>query len=120
MVIFPGHVSDEELIALYQMATCLVFTSLYEGFGLPVLEAMMAGCPVISSSTSSLPEVVGDAGLLVDPTNIEEIAAAMQRVLQAPDLRDSLIEAGLQRASCFSWEQTAKMTREEYFQVAGH
>src|SRR5438477_8134827 len=66
---FPGYVSDEELIALYQMATCLVFPSLYEGFGLPVLEAMAAGCPVITSTTSALPEVAGEAALLVDPLN---------------------------------------------------
>src|SRR5947199_2607388 len=79
---FPGYVSDEELIALYQMASCLVFPSLYEGFGLPVVEAMQAGCPVITSTTSSLPEVAGDAALLVDPLDPTEIAAAIQKVLQ--------------------------------------
>lgn len=119
MVLFPGHVSDEELIALYQMAACLVFPSLYEGFGLPVLEAMAAGCPVITSTTSSLPEVAGDAGLLVDPTNIEEIATTILRILQEEDLRAHLIQAGHLRASSFSWEQTARLTREVYIQVAG-
>lgn len=111
---FPGHVSDEELIALYQMATCLVFPSLYEGFGLPVLEAMSAGCPVITSTTSSLPEVAGDAGLLVDPLDPEEIASAMQRVLQTQDLRARMIRDGRQRAAHFTWEETARLTREVY------
>jgi glycosyltransferase involved in cell wall biosynthesis len=111
---FPGYVSDEELIALYQMATCLVFPSLYEGFGLPVLEAMAAGCPVITSTTSSLPEVAGNAGLLVDPLNAEEIAAAMQKVLQDRELRARMIPNGRAWASCFSWEKAAQMTREVY------
>jgi glycosyltransferase involved in cell wall biosynthesis len=111
---FPGHVSDEELIALYQMAECLVFPSLYEGFGLPVLEAMVAGCPVITSTTSSLPEVVGNAGLLVDPLNAEEIAKAMRQVLQDEDLRDRMIHDGHIWTSHFSWEETARMTREVY------
>ncbi len=119
MVRFPGYVSDEELIALYQMATCLVFPSLYEGFGLPVLEAMAAGCPVITSMTSSLPEVAGDAALLVDPLNAQEIATAMQRVLQDEDLRRRIVHDGYRRAASFSWEETARMTREAYIMAAG-
>lgn len=115
---FPGHVSDEELIALYQMATCLVFPSLYEGFGLPVLEAMTAGCPVITSTTSSLPEVAGPAGLLVDPLNAEEIALAMRRVLQDEDLRTRIIRDGHIWASRFSWEETARLTREVYIKAS--
>jgi glycosyltransferase involved in cell wall biosynthesis len=115
---FPGHVSDEELIALYQMAICLVFPSLYEGFGLPVLEAMTAGCPVITSTASSLPEVAGDAALLVDPLNAEEIATAMRRVWQDEDLRTHMIENGRTRASHFSWEETARMTRELHILAA--
>lgn len=117
MVRFPGHVSDEELIALYQMAACLVFPSLYEGFGLPVLEAMTAGCPVIASTTSSLPEVVGDAGLLVDPLDAEAIASAMLQVLQDEDLRTGMAHDGRAWASHFSWEETARMTREVYISV---
>jgi alpha-1,3-rhamnosyl/mannosyltransferase len=117
-VYFPGHVSDEELVALYQMATCLVFPSLYEGFGLPVLEAMMAGCPVIASATSSLPEVAGEAGLLVDPLNADDIARAMQEVLQDEGLRARLSEAGRARAALFSWQKAAQMTREVYVRVA--
>lgn len=111
---FPGHVSDAELIALYQMASCLVFPSLYEGFGLPVVEAMMAGCPVISSTTSSLPEVAGDAALLVDPLDPSEIASAMKRVLQDEHLRASMITKGQSWSSRFSWERTAEMTRNAY------
>jgi glycosyltransferase involved in cell wall biosynthesis len=116
---FPGHVSDEELIALYQMAECLVFPSLYEGFGLPVLEAMTAGCPVITSTTSSLPEAAGNAGLLVDPHNVEEIAKAMQQVLQDEDLRARMIHDGRIWASRFSWEETARLTREVYMMAVG-
>jgi glycosyltransferase involved in cell wall biosynthesis len=115
---FPGYVSDEELVALYQMAACLVFPSLYEGFGLPVLEAMAAGCPVITSTTSSLPEVAGNAGLLVDPLNAEEIAIAMRQILQDEDLRTRLVHEGRRWSSGFSWKETAKMTREVYMLAA--
>ncbi|HEU5229301.1 MAG TPA: glycosyltransferase family 1 protein [Ktedonobacteraceae bacterium] len=113
-VIFPGHVSDQELVALYQMALCLVFPSLYEGFGLPVLEAMMAGCPVITSDSSSLPEVAGDAALLVNPLNATEIATAMQTVWQDEALRTSMTRNGRARAAHFSWRETARLTREVY------
>jgi len=116
-VVFPGHVSDQELIALYQMATCLVFPSLYEGFGLPVLEAMLAGCPVITSDSSSLPEVAGDAALLVNPLDASEIAAAIQRVWQDEVLRASMSRNGRARAALFSWAETARLTREEYSRV---
>jgi len=116
---FPGYVSDEELIALYQMATCLVFPSLYEGFGLPVLEAMTAGCPVITSTTSALPEVAGNAALLVDPLNARGIAAALQQVLQDEDLRTRMIHDGHIWAASFSWQETARMTREVYIMAAG-
>ena len=116
---FSGYVSDEDLIALYQMATCLVFPSLYEGFGLPVLEAMAAGCPVITSTTSALPEVAGNAALLVDPLNAQEIATAMRQVLQDEDLRRRIIHDGHSRASNFSWEETARLTREIYIMADG-
>ncbi len=116
-VYFTGHVTDGELVALYQMATCLVFPSLYEGFGLPVLEAMSAGCPVITSNTSSLPEVVGKAGLLVDPLNTGEIAQAISTLLNNDTLRLRLIQDGYQQAACFSWQTTAGMTRDLYLQV---
>jgi glycosyltransferase involved in cell wall biosynthesis len=114
---FPGHISDAELVALYQMANCLVFPSLYEGFGLPVLEAMSAGCPVITSNVSSLPEVAGKAGLLVDPLNATDIMQAMYRVLEDEALRLHLIGEGRMQASRFSWDETARMTRDIYFNV---
>lgn len=117
-VCFPGYVSDEELVALYQMANCLVFPSLYEGFGLPVVEAMMAGCPVITSTTSSLPEVAGDAALLVDPLDAEEISKAMRRLLQDEGLRNHMKQDGATWVSRFSWERTARMTRDVYIRAA--
>ncbi|GAC1354892.1 MAG: glycosyltransferase family 1 protein [Ktedonobacteraceae bacterium] len=117
-VLFPGHVSDEELIALYQMATCLVFPSLYEGFGLPVLEAMMACCPVITSTTSSLPEVAGDAAFLVEPLDAHAIADAMQRILTDDVLRRQMVQKGYEQACRFSWQETARMTREVYVRTA--
>jgi glycosyltransferase involved in cell wall biosynthesis len=109
---FPGYVTDDELVVLYQMATCLVFPSLYEGFGLPALEAMSAGCPVITSNVSSLPEVVGNAGLLVDPLRTDEIVQAIIRVLSDDTLRQHMIEQGRIRAAQFTWEETARMTRD--------
>jgi glycosyltransferase involved in cell wall biosynthesis len=116
-VYFPGHVADAELIALYQMATCFIFPSLYEGFGLPVLEAMNAGCPVITSNTSSLLEVAGNAGLLVDPLNAADIAQAIYTILDNDAMRLRLIQDGHQQAARFSWETTAGITRNLYLQV---
>lgn len=115
---FLGHIPDQDLVALYQMATCFVFPSLYEGFGLPVVEAMAAGCPVITTTTSSLPEVAGDAALLVDPLDAQGMASAMQRVLQDATLRQHMIAAGRVQAAHFSWEQTARLNRAAYIQVA--
>lgn len=120
LVRFPGHVSDAELVALYQMATCLVFPSLYEGFGLPVLEAMSARCPVITSNVSSLPEVAGNAGLLIDPLNPAAIAQAMSIVLEDEAERQRMIRDGYQQATRFSWEKTARMTRDVYLNVYGY
>ncbi len=117
LVRFPGHVSDAELVALYQMATCLVFPSLYEGFGLPILEAMSARCPIIASNVSSLPEVTGKAGLLVDPMSAPDIAQAMHTVLEDETLRLRLIEDGRIQASHFSWDKTARMTRDIYLKA---
>ncbi len=118
MVVFPGHVSDEELIALYQMTSVLIFPSLYEGFGLPLLEAMLAGCPIISSNTSSLPEVAGEAALFVDPLRAAEMAAAMEQLLMDETLRVRLVAAGRARAQQFSWQETARRTRAVYLEVA--
>lgn len=116
---FTGYVPEEDLPALYNGASLFVFPSLYEGFGLPVLEAMACGTPVITSNISSLPEVAGDAALLVDPYNVDEIAAVMRRVLSDPDLCADLRHRGLERAKEFSWERTARQTLEVYRKVLG-
>jgi len=112
-----GRVSDSDLHKLYVGARCHVHPAHYEGFGLPPLEAMACGTPTIVSNVSSLPEVVGDAALLVNPENWEELAVAMQRVLTDDQLHAELREKGLQRASCFSWEQAAERTLEVYRRV---
>jgi glycosyltransferase involved in cell wall biosynthesis len=118
IVHFLDHISDQDLIAIYQMATCFIFPSLYEGFGLPVVEAMTAGCPVITTTSSSLPEVAGDAALLVDPLNAAEMAHAMQRVLQDAALQQRMISAGRVQAARFSWEETARIYRDAYITAA--
>src|SRR5207245_3763155 len=107
-VVFTGVVSDQRLIELYQRATLFVFPSRYEGFGLPVLEAMACGCPVISSNASSLPEVAGDAAILLDPMDVEGFTRGMVRVLSASDLRRVLLERGIDRSAEFTWERTAR------------
>ncbi|MBI4319519.1 MAG: glycosyltransferase family 4 protein [Chloroflexi bacterium] len=117
-VVLTGPVSTRELIALYNQAAMLVLPSLYEGFGLPALEAMACGTPVVASNVSSLPEVVGDAGLLVSPRDAPEIARAMLRLLTNRALRDDLTRRGLQRARSFSWERTASETLAVYRRVA--
>ncbi len=107
-VILPGFIAQEDLPALYRQAAMLVYPSLYEGFGLPPLEAMACGTPVVTSNTTSLPEVVADAALTVDPTNTEEIAAAIARLLDDVSLHQYLQQAGLARAGEFTWTRTAQ------------
>jgi glycosyltransferase involved in cell wall biosynthesis len=114
---FTGYVADTHLPALYAGAELFVFPSTYEGFGLPVLEAMACGTPVVCSNTSSLPEVVGDAALTVDPTDVEGLAEAMRRVLADAGLRQDLRARGLARAQQFTWERTARETLAVYRQV---
>jgi glycosyltransferase involved in cell wall biosynthesis len=111
---FFGFVSDQTLAALYRLANVFVFPSLYEGFGLPPLEAMASGTPVITSNVSSLPEVVGDAALMIDPYDPAAIADAMRRVLETPELREELQRKGLARAREFSWERSIARVREIY------
>ena len=111
-VIFPGYVGAEDLPALYSGALAFAFPSLYEGFGMPALEAMACGAPVLASNVSSLPEVVGDAGLLVDPTDEAALAAALERLASEPALRAELRQRGLARARLFSWERCAGETLE--------
>ena len=113
-IILTGYVPVLELPYLYNGCEVFVYPSLYEGFGLPVLEAMSCGVPVITSKTSSLPEVVGDAGILVNPENCEEIVEAILFVLDNENMRKTLSKKGLERAKLFSWENTAKKTLDVY------
>lgn len=103
-----GYVSDEELRTLYEHASCFVYPSFYEGFGLPPLEAMTCGCPVIVSNAASLPEVCGDAALYCDPYSPEDIADKIRLVLNDTTLRNNLIQKGLERSKLFTWDKCAK------------
>jgi glycosyltransferase involved in cell wall biosynthesis len=107
-VVLPGFIAQEDLPAFYRQAEMLVYPSLYEGFGLPPVEAMACGTPVVTSNTTSLPEAVGEAALTVDPLNAEEIAAAMARLLDDVSLRQRLQQAGIERAGEFTWRRTAR------------
>jgi glycosyltransferase involved in cell wall biosynthesis len=114
----PGYIDDTDLPSLYTAAAAFVYPSLCEGFGLPVLEAMACGAPVITSCVSSLPEVAGEAAILVDPTDMGALASALQRVLKDRELQEELSRRGQERAKLFTWDQTAKKTLEVYRQVA--
>ena len=116
---FLGYMPDETLAVLYRLAAVFVFPSLYEGFGLPPLEAMASGTPVVTSNVSSLPEVAGDAAVLVDPRDPVSIAGGIRRVLTEPDLRDTLRARGYRRAAEFSWERSVRRIREIYTEVGG-
>jgi glycosyltransferase involved in cell wall biosynthesis len=109
---FIGYVPEQELPALLAGALCFVFPSLYEGFGVPVIEAMACGTPVITSTSSALPEVAGDAALLVDPLDTNAIAAAIMQLIDQATLRETLRRRGLDRARLFTWEACAKKTLE--------
>lgn len=113
-VIFPGYILLEELPLWYNCATVMVYPSLYEGFGLPPLEAMACGTPVIVSGCSALPEVVGEAGLLVDPLDVASLSEAIARVLGNGSLRQELSSKGIARARQFSWRETAQRTQRVY------
>ena len=113
-IVFTGYVPDRDLPALYTGAICFVYPSYFEGFGLPVLEAMQCGVPVIAGNRTSLPEVVGDAGVLVDPFNEKELADGIARVVDNPDHRAQLSVKGLKRAKDFDWTTTAQMTLQVY------
>jgi glycosyltransferase involved in cell wall biosynthesis len=116
---FLGYQPDDTLAVLYRLAEVFVFPSLYEGFGLPPLEAMACGTPVVTSNVSSLPEVTGDAAVLVDPYEVESIAEGMQRVLTDAALSAELRAKGIARAREFSWERSVGRTRELYQEVGG-
>jgi len=116
-VIFTGYVPEEELPLLYNAANLFVYPSLYEGFGIPPLEAMACGVPVIVSNVSSLPEVVGNAGILVDPYNIEELCQAIYKIIAKEDLREILKKEGFQRVREFSRKKLAKKMLEIYEKI---
>ena len=118
-VIFLQGLADIDLARLYRTVDVLVYPSFYEGFGLPVLEAMACGTPVITSNSSCLPEVAEDASLLVDPNSVDEIYSAMRQVLSDPELAQELRERGLARSVEFSWERTARQTIAVYEKALG-
>jgi glycosyltransferase involved in cell wall biosynthesis len=109
---FVGTKDNEDLASLYRGALALAFPSLYEGFGLPPLEAMSCGTPVVSSNVCSLPEVVGDAGILVDPLDVEAMAGSMRALAESSQLRADLRKKGLLRSQEFTWKKTACKTEE--------
>lgn len=116
-VILTGYLPEKYIPKIYNAAEAFVFPSFYEGFGLPPLEAMSSGTPVITSNTSSLPEVVGDAGITIDPTNVNELADAMIKIISDTSLKDEMVKKGLKRAKKFSWIRTAKETLSVYEEV---
>jgi len=116
-VVFTGFIPDAELDSLLRRADMLVYPSLYEGFGLPVLEAMQVGTPVVTSNLTAMPEVAAGAALLIDPHSVDEMVAAMKRLLEDEALRRDLIRRGKERARLFSWERTARQYLELYQEV---
>jgi glycosyltransferase involved in cell wall biosynthesis len=117
-VLFPGFVADEDLPALYSLADVFVFPSLYEGFGIPVLEAMACGAPVVTSNNSSLPEAAGSAALMVEATDSTELAEAIGKVLNDDELRRRMIAAGYEQASRFTWQRSAQALLNAYERAA--
>ncbi|NRD76945.1 glycosyltransferase family 4 protein [Bacillus sp. BRMEA1] len=107
-VVFTGFIDDKDKVAIYQLAKVFTYVSLYEGFGIPIIESQAAGVPVITSATSSMPEAAGEAAILVNPYNPEEIAAAMLRLIEDSELYTSLVKKGLDNARKFSWDSSAQ------------
>jgi glycosyltransferase involved in cell wall biosynthesis len=118
-VVFRGYVSKEELAAAYRGADALLFPSFHEGFGIPIIEAMASGCPVVTSTTFSMPEIAGEAALLVDPYDVESLISVTHRLLTNRALREEMIGLGLQRARRFSWNRCADETVAVYKDVLG-
>jgi glycosyltransferase involved in cell wall biosynthesis len=116
---FAGYVEDADLATLYSQATVFAYPSIYEGFGLPVLEAMACGTPVLTSNVSSLPEVTGDAAVLVTPTDVGSITSGLRRLLENPSLRADLAARGIAQAARFSWDRCAEQTLTVYRRVLG-
>jgi len=111
------YVEKEDLVKFYNLASVFVFPSLYEGFGLPPLEAMACGTPTITSNVTSLPEVVGDSAITVDPYEVDELSNALEKVLSDKNLRQKLSEKGIERSKAFNWVTTAQKTWRVYEEV---
>ena len=118
-VVFVGTIPENRLPALYRGARALIFPSLYEGFGLPVLEAMACGTPVVTSNVTAIPEIAGDAALLVDPRSVEQISRAMETIVEDGALRQRLVDKGVKRAAQFSWTKTANKVQKVIAMHAG-
>ncbi len=117
-IIKLGFISEEELVIMYNLADCYLYPSLYEGFGLPILEAQACGCPVITSSASSCPEVAGEGALYVDPRDVDDIARAMLRIVKDKKLKQSLITSGSKNCRNYTWEKTARGILEVFNECA--
>ncbi len=118
-IVFLGPMDDEKLASVYRGGIALIFPSLYEGFGFPVIEAMASGIPVLTSSTTSLPEVAGSAALLVEPSSTEEIAAGIHEIVTNMMLRESLIQRGFEQSARFTWDKVADKILEALTQSLG-
>jgi glycosyltransferase involved in cell wall biosynthesis len=118
-VIFTGYLRDQDLAPIYSGALAFVYPSFYEGFGLPPLEAMQCGTPVVTSNRSSLPEVVGDAALLIDPNNLDDLSQSLLTIYRSPSLQDNLSRRSLQQAQQFSWQKSAQKMIDLYQQAIG-
>jgi glycosyltransferase involved in cell wall biosynthesis len=116
-IVFTGFVPNEFLPFLFNGASAFIYPSLYEGFGLPVLEAMACGVPVVTTNVSSLPEVAGDAAVLLNPYSVDELADGIWRILSNEDLRDGCIKKGIERARSFTWERCAIETLKVFSEV---
>jgi len=116
-IILTGYVSDEDLPLLYQLSQLFLFPSLREGFGIPIIEAMACGVPVITSNTSSMPEVAGDAAHIIDPTKSEDICKGIMKIISDENYKNGLIQRGLIRSKQFSWKGMASQVLEQYNQL---
>lgn len=117
-IIMTGHLPDVDLKQIYSGAVALVYPSLYEGFGLPIVEAMACGCPVICSNAASMPEVAGDAAILIDPSSSDDLAESIEKIVNDTEFRQNLVKKGFMQATLFNWEETARQTLELFKKVA--
>ena len=116
-IIITGYIDEEDKVPIYKLAQIFVFPSLYEGFGMPVLEAMAAGVPLITSNVSSLPEVAGDAAILVDPLSEDEIFEAYKKILSDEKLKREMVQKGLEQAKKFEWKKSVEMLEKIYEEI---